>query len=195
MIELREVTTRCQLKEFVKFPDELYKDSPYYVPILHSDEYDALIPKRNKAFDFCEAIYFLAYKDGKIAGRIAGIINRKANETWNTRHVRFGWIDFIEDIEVAQALLDKVSEWGRSKGMTSIIGPYGFTDMDKEGMLTEGFDKMSNSSLIYNYPYYPEFLKRLGFEPEAQWIQESFEIPEKLPDNLVRTEPLIMKKY
>ena len=138
-IKILPVTTRKELKRFIRFNYELYKDNPYSVPDLYEDMLGTFDKKRNAAFDFCEAEYFLAMRDGKIVGRVAAIINRRANEKWGVKAVRFGWIDFVDDPEVSKALLDTVEEWGRQRGMTEIQGPLGFTDLDAEGMLVEGF--------------------------------------------------------
>ncbi len=142
VIEIKEVQSKKDLKKFIEFPDKLYKGNPYRVPQLHTFEYSTLDSKKNPAFEYCEAKYWLAYKDNKIVGRIAGILNPKSNKIWNEKMIRFGWIDFIDDKEVSKALLNKVEEWGKEKGMEGIHGPLGFTDMDLEGMLVEGFDEM-----------------------------------------------------
>lgn len=142
-ITIKKVSTKRELKKFIRFNYELYKENPYSVPDLYDDMLNTFNKKKNAAFEFCEAEYFLAYKDGKIVGRIAGIINHRANATWNKKDVRFGWIDFIDDLEVSSRLLQTVEEWGKSKGMENIQGPLGFTDFDAEGMLIEGFDQLS----------------------------------------------------
>ena len=170
-ITIKKVSTQKELKTFIRFNYELYKDNPYSVPDLYDDMLNTFSPKKNAAFEFCEAVYFLAYKDDKVVGRIAGIINHRANETWQKKEVRFGWIDFLDDIEISRALLDAVSEWGKSKGMDTIQGPLGFTDFDAEGMLIEGFDQLSTMATIYNYPYYPQHMEKLGFEKDADWVE------------------------
>ena len=152
-------------------------------------------PQKNAAFEFCEADYFLAYKDNKVVGRVAAIINRRANETWNKKEVRFGWIDFTDDLEVSSALLKQVEEWGKERGMEAMVGPLGFTDMDAEGMLIEGYDQLSTMSTIYNYPYYPKHLEQLGFEKEADWVEFKLTVPDKLPDKFVRISEIILQKY
>ena len=152
-------------------------------------------PEKNAAFEFCEADYFLAYKDNKLVGRVAAIINRRANETWNKKEVRFGWIDFIDDLEVSKALLATVEEWGRQRGMEAIVGPLGFTDMDAEGMLVEGFDQLGTMATIYNYPYYPEHMEKLGYEKEADWVEFKLTVPDKLPEKFVRISEIILQKY
>jgi GNAT superfamily N-acetyltransferase len=152
-------------------------------------------PDKNAAFEFCEAEYFLAYKEGKVVGRVAAIINHRANDTWKKREVRFGWIDFIDDPEVSRALLLTVENWGRQKGMTSIVGPLGFTDMDAEGMLVEGFDQLSTMATIYNYPYYPEHMQRLGYQKDADWVEYKLFVPEQMPEKYRRVSEIILKKF
>ncbi len=186
-LDLVEVTDRRLLRKFITFPEKLYRNCENWVPPLLGDEFDALCgdSARNAAMEFCERILFLAYDaDGNIVGRIAGIINHKANKEWNTNVVRFGWIDFINDEEVARCLIGAVKKWGLAKGMEVIKGPLGFTDMDKEGMLVEGFENLSPFTCIYNYPYYPEILEKIGFSKDADWTQLMVEIPPVLPDVL-----------
>jgi GNAT superfamily N-acetyltransferase len=192
---IKRVSDRRELKKFIRFNYELYKNNPYSVPDLYSDMLNTFDRKKNAAFEFCEAEYFLAYKEGKIVGRVAGIINRHANEIWNKKEVRFGWIDFIDDPEVSSLLLDSVEEWGRSKGMEYIQGPLGFTDFDAEGMLIEGFDELSTMATIYNYPYYPKHLERLGFKKDADWVEYKLTVPQGLPDKHRRIAELIQQKY
>lgn len=194
-ITIKKVDTKKELKAFIRFNYELYKDNPYSVPDLYDDMLNTFSPKKNAAFEFCEADYFLAYKDGKLAGRVAAIINRRANETWHKKEVRFGWIDFTDDAEVSKALLDTVEEWGRKRGMTSLVGPLGFTDMDAEGMLIEGFDQLSTMATIYNYPYYPQHMERLGFRKDADWVEFKLMVPEKMPDKYRRVAEIILRKY
>lgn len=173
------VRGRRELRAFVRFNYELYKDCPYAVPDFLEDTLDTFNPRKNPAFRFCEAEFFLARRDGRIVGRVAAIINRRANETWHEKHVRFGWIDFIDDLEVSAALLHAVEEWGRERGMTHIVGPLGFTDMDLEGMLTDGYDQLSTMNSIYNYPYYPEHMARLGYQKEVGWVERKVAVPRK----------------
>ena len=161
-VEIRRVESKRDLKKFIRFNYELYKNNAYSVPDLYEDMVSTFSKKKNPAFEFCDAEYFLAYKEGKLVGRVAAIINNRANETWHTSNVRFGWIDFVDDREVSGALLNAVGEWGKAKGMTDIVGPLGFTDIDAEGMLIEGFDQLSTMATIYNYPYYPEHMEALG---------------------------------
>ena len=171
------VTTKKELRAFVRFNYQLYKDCPYAVPDLLEDTLNTFNPKKNPAFRFCEAAFFLARRDGRIVGRVAAIINRRANETWNTRNVRFGWIDFIDDINVSRLLLQTVEDWGRQRGMDKMVGPMGFTDMDLEGMLTDGFDQLSTMNSIYNYPYYNDHMRQLGMQKEVGWVERKVFVP------------------
>lgn len=194
-ITVKEVAGKGDLKKFIKFPFKLFKDNKFWVPPLISGEKETFNPKKNPAFEYCDAKLFLAYKDGKVAGRIAGIINTRANSIWNTKFVRFGWIDFIEDVDVAKALLNAVEEWGKSKGMIEIQGPLGFTDMDMEGMLVEGFDKLPTIANIYNYPYYPQIMEQLGYKGSEDWIQVKFDAQQPVPEKIQRINKLIAEKY
>ncbi|MBQ8593707.1 MAG: N-acetyltransferase [Bacteroidaceae bacterium] len=196
MIEIKRVTTKKELKTFIRFNYELYKENPYAVPDLYGDMLNTFSRKKNPAFEFCEADYFLAYDDrGKVVGRVAAIINHRSNETWKKKDVRFGWIDFIDDEEISEALLKKVEEWGRERGMESIQGPLGFTDMDAEGMLIEGFDQLSTMATIYNYPYYPKHIERLGYEKDADWVEFKIQVPDTPPQKMLRIAEIIKKKY
>ncbi len=194
-VQIKQVLTRKELKTFVDFQNRLYEGNPYFVPKLYMDELSTLDPKSNPAFEFSEAALYLAYKDGKVAGRVAAIINHKANEKWNHKEVRFGWIDFIDDREVSKALLDQVMEYGRSKGMETIVGPLGFTDFDPEGMLVEGFDKLCTMALIYNHPYYPEHLESFGFVKEVDWIEYKIHIPKEVPERISRVAGIVRDRY
>ena len=194
-ITIKKVSTQKELKTFIRFNYELYKDNPYSVPDLYDDMLNTFSPKKNAAFEFCEAVYFLAYKDDKVVGRIAGIINHRANETWQKKEVRFGWIDFLDDIEISRALLDAVSEWGKSKGMDTIQGPLGFTDFDAEGMLIEGFDQLSKMATIYNYPYYVDHILRRGFETECEWVEFKLTVPPVMSEKHARIAEIVRQKY
>lgn len=194
-IIIKKVSNKKELKTFIRFNYELYKNNPYSVPDLYDDMLGTFSPQKNAAFEFCEADYFLAYKDDKVVGRVAAIINRRANETWNKKEVRFGWIDFVDDPEVSKALLDQVEAWGKERGMEAMVGPLGFTDLDAEGMLVEGFDQLSTMSTIYNYPYYSQHMERLGFEKEADWVEFKLTVPDKLPEKFVRISEIILQKY
>lgn len=186
-----------ELKKFVNFGIDLYKDNEYYVPALIMDELNTLTPEGNPAFDFCESIYFMAFDDttGKPVGRIAGIINKVTNKKYNEHHVRFGFIDFIDNTEVSKALIEAVENWGRSKGMDTMVGPLGFTDMDQEGMLIEGFDQLSTMATIYNYPYYQSHIEKLGFEKEIDWVEFRMRVPDTVPDKMARIADIIKRKY
>lgn len=193
-ISVVPVTTRRELRRFARFNVRLYKGNPYSVPDLISDTINSFTPSRNGAFDFCEAQTFLAYMDGKVVGRVAAIINHKANEAWKVKTVRFGWIDFIDDIRVSQALLDTVAEWGRQRGMDRLEGPFGFTDFDPEGMLTDGFDRIGTMATIYNYHYYPEHMARLGLEPSAKWVERNIPYND-VPEKMARLTGIVMDRY
>lgn len=196
MIEIRELApTKGNLKMFTQFQIDLYKDNPYYVPPLVSDDVATLSPDVNPAFDFCEAVYFMAFRDGKPVGRIAGIINSQVNRHNGTSKARFGFIDFIDDAEVSAALLNAVEEWARKKGMDTLIGPLGFTDLDHEGMLVEGFEELSTMATIYNYPYYPRHLENLGYTKESDWIEFVIDVPRQIPEKYNRIADIVRKKY
>ena len=194
-VTIKQVSTQRDLKRFIRFNYELYKHNPYSVPDLYDDMLTTFNKQKNPAFEFCEADYFLAYKDGKLVGRVAAIINRRANETWNKKEVRFGWIDFTDDTEVSEALIRTVEQWGKERGMTHIQGPLGFTDMDAEGMLIEGFDQLGTMATTYNYPYYPAHLERLGFRKDADWVEYKIYIPDAIPEKHRRISDLIQRKY
>ena len=194
-VTIKKVTDRRDLKRFIRFNYELYKNNPYSVPDLYDDMLGTFSRTKNAAFEFCEADYFLALREGRIVGRVAAIINSRANETWGKKEVRFGWIDFIDDLEVSRALIDAVKAWGRERGMTTLAGPLGFTDMDAEGMLIEGFDQLSTMATIYNYPYYPRHMEALGLVKVADWIEMKLYVPEQIPDKYLRVADIIRRKY
>ena len=194
-ITIKKVSTKKELKQFIRFNYKLYKNNPYSVPDLYDDMLNTFNKKKNAAFEFCEADYFLAYKDDRIVGRVAAIVNNKANQTWNKKEVRFGWIDFIDDPEVSEALIRTVEEWGKERGMTHIQGPLGFTDFDAEGMLIEGYDQLSTMATTYNYPYYPQHMEHMGFEKDADWVEYKIYIPDAIPDKHKRISELIQRKY
>jgi GNAT superfamily N-acetyltransferase len=195
-VEIRKVSSKKELKRFIRFNYEFYKDNPYSVPDLYDDMVATFSPQKNAAFEFCEADYFLAYDEqGRIVGRVAAIVNHRANEKWGKKAVRFGWIDFVDDIAVSRALLDAVKTWGRERGMTEIEGPLGFTDMDAEGMLVEGFEELSTMATIYNYPYYPQHLEQLGFEKSIDWVEWKIYVPEEIPEKHRRISDIIARKY
>ena len=194
-VEIKRVTKKSELKRFIRFNYEFYKNNPYAVPDLYDDMLGTFSPKKNAAFEFCEADYFLAYREGRIVGRVAAIINHRANEQWQKKTVRFGWIDFIDDLEVSRALIGAVKQWGKERGMDTIEGPLGFTDMDAEGMLIEGFDQLSTMATIYNYPYYPRHMEQLGMEKSADWVEMKIYVPDEIPEKHKRITDIIARKY
>ena len=195
-IEIKEIKpTRKEIKKFSMFSTNMYKDNKYYVPDLLMDNLDTFNPAKNPASEFCDSKLFMAYRDGKAVGRVAGIINRVVNEKCNEKNVRFGFIDFVDDEEVSSALMAAVEDWGRSQGMDHIVGPLGFTDMDPEGMLIEGFDQVSTMATIYNHPYYPRHIEKLGFERETDWVEFKIVVPDVIPEKMVRICEIVKKKY
>lgn len=196
LIEIKKVESKKDLKTFIDFHYDLYEGNEYDVPNLFSDEMNTLRQDKNAAFEFCEAEYYLAYKDGKLAGRVAAIINHKANNKWGKKSVRFGWIDFIDDREVSKALLDAVEKYGKEKGMEDMVGPLGFTDMDPEGMLTWGFDQLGTMPTIYNYPYYPEHIEALEeFEVDNKYVEFKIMVPDTVPEKYAKIAMMIEKRY
>ena len=193
-VEIKEVKTNGDLKKFVKFPFTLYKDNQYWAPPFIKDELKTLRSDLNPAFDYCKAKYWLAYKDGKIAGRIAGILNDALVEKWGVKKARFGWIDFIDDEEVSSALLSTVEKWAAENGMENLEGPMGFTDLDEEGMLIEGFEEQGTYPMIYNYAYYPEHIKKLGYEKEVDWLELEIKAPDSIPEKVSRINKLFLKR-
>ena len=187
--------TKSEIKKYVQFGIDLYKGNDCYVPPIVFDEIDTLLPEKNPAFDFCRAQSFMAYRDGKPVGRITAIINDVVNQRTGEKTMRFGWVDFIDDNEVVDALFKAAEEWGRNQGMTTIVGPLGFTDMDHEGMLVEGFDEMGTMATIYNYPYYPTHMERMGYAKEAGWVEFRIAIPEAVPDKYQRIADIVRKKF
>ena len=194
-VTIKTVSTKKDFKTFARFGNKLYKGNPYYVPSMPWDDLNTFDRNKNGAFEFSDAEFYLAYKDGNVVGRVAAIVNYKANEAWKVDQVRFGWIDFIDDLEVSKALLDAVVAFGKARGMKQIVGPLGFTDFDPEGMLVEGFDRVSTMALIYNYPYYPEHLKKLGYVKETGWVEYRITIPEQLPEKHVKFAEIVKDRY
>ena len=193
-VRLKEVATLSDLQQFIRFPFSLYRDHPCWVPPLIIDELHTLRRDQNPAFEFCDARYWLAYQNGSVSGRIAGIINQRYIERWGNRYARFGWIDFIDDREVVSALIGAVEQWARAKGMTGIHGPLGFTDMDREGMLVEGFGELGTIATIYNHPYYPKHLEALGYAKDADWLEYEVKVPTQVPEKAERVEQIVMRK-
>lgn len=194
-IEIRKIAPEGrELKKYVQFGIDLYDGNQWFVPPLVTDDTNILSPAINPAFEFCEAQSFMAFRDGKPVGRITGIINRLVNERSGQKSLRFGFVDFIDDDEVVDALFKAVSDWGRSKGMTSIVGPMGFTDMDHEGMLIEGYEELGTMATIYNYPYYPRHMERMGFEKETDWVEFRITVPDSVPEKHKRIAELVQKR-
>jgi ribosomal protein S18 acetylase RimI-like enzyme len=191
---IKEVTNKSELKQFVEFPFLLYKNHPHWIPPLLMDEYHTLKPEKNPAFEYCRAKYWLAYKDGKLAGRIAGIISQKYIEKWGNKYARFGWVDFTDDAEVVKALFSTVELWAKEQGMAGIHGPLGFTDMDHEGMLVEGFEELGTLAAIYNHPYYPKQLEALGYAKDVDWVEFEVKVPDQIPEKAERIEKIVMQK-
>lgn len=181
-VQIHKVVGRRLLTKFIRFPYELYKNCENYVPALEGDEFNTFDPKKNGAFEFCTSECYLAYKDNKIVGRVAAIINFKANTLWDKKVVRFGWLDFIEDSEVLAALMDAVIAFGKKHDCDTLKGPLGFTDMDKEGLLVEGYERLCPFTCLYNYPYYDILLKQYGLTKDEDWIQRKVTIGTELPD-------------
>ncbi|MBF1426336.1 N-acetyltransferase [Hoylesella nanceiensis] len=195
-ITIKKVETKEDLKAFIEFHYDLYEGNEYDVPNLYSDEVNTLSKEKNAAFDFCVANYYLAIRDNKVVGRVAAIINNKANEKWNQKRVRFGWIDFIEDKEVLEALLKAVEDFGKAHGMNEIVGPLGFTDMDPEGMLTWGFDQLGTMPTIYNYDYYPRLLESLpGYEVDNRYVEYKLFVPDTVPEKYAKIAEMIQNRY
>ena len=194
-IEIKEASTISGLKEFINFPFGLYAGNKFWVPTLRSDDLNTFRWDKNPAFEFCEAKYWLAYKDGKLAGRVAGIINRRHIEKWGQAYARFGWIDFIDDPEVCRALLAAVEDWARSQGLEAVHGPLGFTDMDREGMLIEGFDELSTLATFYNYPYYAAHMQAAGYAKDIDWVEFELCIPQEPDEKIARLADAVMRRY
>jgi len=194
-VTVTRVQNKRAFKEFLHFPLTLYKDMPAFVPPLLMDDADTLDPKKNPAYEFCDAAMYLAYKDGKLAGRVAAIVNRKANAAWNHDEVRFGWFDFIDDREVSKALLEAVEAFGRERGMTTILGPLGFTDFDPEGMLVEGFEYLSSMALHHNWPYYKDHMEALGYAKDVDWLEYRIYIGDTIPDKYIRVAKVVEERY
>lgn len=194
-ISIKTVETKAELKTFIKFPLDLYKDCPYYVPNIFMDEMSTLDMEKNPMGKYCKARKFLAYKDGKVVGRVIAIINEIANRDWNHSEVRFGWIDFIDDMEVSKALIEAVIAFGKENGMTQICGPLGFTDFDSEGCVVEGFDDISSFALKFNYPYYAKHFEALGLAKANDWLELRIFVPDTVPDKVVRASKMLQERY
>ncbi len=195
-IKVKEVRTSKEMDDFVGFAADLYAGCPYYVPDLDMDVRETFDPKKNVGLEGSDVQPFIAYdEDGKVVGRIAGIINHRANKKWHTRNVRFGFIEFVDEPEVSAALLHAVEEWGKTRGMDCILGPMGIFDFDKEGMLVEDFDQIGSMITIYNYPYYPKHMEALGYEKAVDWLQVRVEVPREIPPKYARVAKLSKEMF
>lgn len=194
-LRLKEVRSKSDLKDFVKFNIDLYDGDPYHVPLLINDEIAALTPGKNPALEFCDLVCYMVCRGDRVVGRIAGIINHRANEKWGQKRARFGYIDFIDDSKVVDMLFAAVEEWARKNGCDEIHGPLGFTDLDREGMLIEGFEQLGTVTASYNYPYYPEHMVRLGYRKDVDWQEYKIYVPKSVPERHRRVSDIVRKKY
>ncbi len=194
-IAIKEVVNLRGLKDFINFPFRLYAGNPYWVPTLRLDDLNTFRRDKNPAFEFCEAKYWLAYKDGRIAGRVAGIINHRHIEKCGQPHMRFGWIDFIDDPEVCKALLKTVEDWARGQGLEAVHGPLGFTNMDRQGMLVEGFEEPGTLATFYNYPYYAEHMQAAGYAKDIDWVEYELRIPRQPDEKIARLAETLLRRY
>ncbi len=190
-----EVTTKKGINSFIQFPFTIYQGNPYYVPSLRFDELNTLRQDKNPAFEFCEARYWLAYQDGRIVGRVAAILNLRHIEKWGQRYMRFGWLDFIDDLEVSEALLKTVEAWASEAGMEAVHGPLGFTDLDREGMLVDGFEELGTLATYYNHPYYPGHLEKLGYTKDIDWMEYEISVPPEPNETIARIADLAARRY
>ena len=193
-VEIREIHTKKEIKQFIEFANDLYKGNKYYCPPLFFDEMNCFNPQKNPALEVCDFKMWMAYRDGKIVGRVAGIINRRANEHWNVKKVRFGWFDFIDDMEVSHALLDTVAAWGKEQGMDELNGPVGFTDFDHEGLLLEGYEYRAPMASLYNYPYYVKHVDAYGLTKEADWIEMKINPGDTCPEKVNRVAEIVKQR-
>jgi GNAT superfamily N-acetyltransferase len=194
-IEIREIGSKKELKQFICFPFSLYKNDPRWIPPLIRGELNTLNRKTNPAYDHCDTLFLMAFRDGVPVGRIAGIINHRYIEQWNKKDARFCWFDVINDLEVTRALFRKVEGWAKGRGMERIVGPMGFTTFERQGMLVEGFEEMPTFSGCYNFPYYPEHMKILGFSEEIRYVEYELTVPREVPEKIVRISDLVKKRY
>ena len=194
-VMIKEVKNLKKLRAFVNYPFSLYKDSPNWVPALRSDDLNTFRRDKNPAFEFCTAKFWLAYKQGKIVGRVAGIINQRHIDKWDQRFARFGWIDFIDDTDVSSALLRTVEGWALENKLEALHGPLGFTDLDREGMLVEGFDELGTLATFYNYSYYPEHMRAAGYEKDTDWVEYEIQIPDKPVEKISRLAEIVLDRY
>lgn len=195
MITVKAIApTKGELKKYVKFGIDMYRGNDCFVPPLILDDVNTLLPSKNPAYEFCEAQSFMAYRDEEPVGRVTAIINKNVNSKNGQKYVRFGFLDFIDDEEVVDALFKAVADWGCERGMERMVGPMGFSDMDHEGMLTFGFDEMGTMATIYNYPYYPKHMERLGFEKEADYVEFRIKVPEQVPEKYQRVADIVKRR-
>lgn len=193
-VVIKEVLTKKDLKKWVDFPNKMYKKVPQFVPFLFPDEIDTFTKEKNPAYEFCETKLFAAYKDGKMVGRIGALINHAANKKWGTNAIRFTRFDFIDDYEVSEALFNEVVKWGKERGLTSAMGPIGFTDMDHEGMLVEGFDEFNMSITFYNYPYYLDHMEKLGLKKDMDWVEFQLNVPKEVDPKYQKITDYLIKR-
>ncbi|MBQ6764661.1 MAG: N-acetyltransferase [Paludibacteraceae bacterium] len=193
-VEIRPIHTKHELKQFIQFANDLYADCPYYCPPLFFDEMNCFDAEKNPALEVCEYQLWMAYREGKPVGRVAGIINRRANEKWGVKHVRFGWFDFIDDMEVSKALLDTVAAWGIERGMDGLNGPVGFTDFDHEGLLLKGYEYLAPMASLYNHPYYVKHVEAYGLVKEADWLEFQVHPPKTCPERLERIAEIVKQR-
>jgi ribosomal protein S18 acetylase RimI-like enzyme len=193
-VTLTEVRTKRQLKQFIKFPHRLYRGNPYYVPSMFSGERNTLDWEKNPAFDYCEARYWLATDGKRVVGRVAAIINPRYNEKWDRPYMRFAWLDFVDDPAVSAALIGAVEDWARKKGLQAVHGPIGFTALDREGQLVEGFEELATMATQYNHAYYNDHLARLGYVKEKDWIEFELQMPEKLDERIARAAEIVLER-
>jgi GNAT superfamily N-acetyltransferase len=193
-VQIKEVTNLKELKSFIRFPHELYRGNPYWVPALTFDDLNTLCRDKNPAFEYCEARYWLAYRQGRMVGRVAAILNRRHVEKWKQPYLRFGWIDFIDEPLVSVALMQAVEAWAKETGMTAVHGPLGFTDLDREGMLVEGFDELATLATIYNYPYYPVHMEKLGYTKDTDWVEYEITVPPEPNETITRIAEISLRR-
>ncbi len=194
MVQIKEVETLKDLKAFIRFPHALYHKNPYWVPALFFDEYNTLRRDKNPAFEHCRAKYWLAYREGRIVGRVAAILNDKHFEEWNQRYLRFGWVDFVDDPAVSEALFKTVESWAVENRIEAVHGPLGFTDLDREGMLVEGFDEVGTLATIYNHPYYPEHMERMDYTKDIDWVEYEIPVPEGPVEKISRAAEIALRR-
>lgn len=192
--ELKEVSDEKGRKAFIHFPFDLFKDNPYWIPPLNFDELNTLDKKKNPAFEYCEARFWLAYQNEKIVGRVAAIINQKHIKKWEQPYIRFGWLDFIDDTDVSSALIGVVENWAKERGLSAVHGPLGFCDMDREGMLVEGFNEMSTMITNYNFPYYPQHLEKFGYVKDTDWVEYEISMPEVVDERIHKAAEIVQKR-